>query len=150
MDQKTTTERAYHFQHPKLYAINGIRVTDNLIQFRSIPYAQTPRRFARSILLHHLPNRIGQSSSPYDATKYGPCSIQPQNSIETDVHWNQLPEHPTREQAQDEDCLRLTLTCPVKSFDHALDRIPVVVFIHGGALMIGSGILIPTVSMRPY
>lgn len=73
---------------------------------------------------------------------YGPCSIQPQDSTETDVRWNQLPERPKREQDQAEDCLRLTVTCPRNTLNYASGKIPVIVFLHGGALMIGSGIFL--------
>ncbi|KAL8862426.1 MAG: hypothetical protein Q9178_001436 [Gyalolechia marmorata] len=58
----------------------------------------------------------------------------------TDIRWNQLPEYPQREQEQSEDCMRLTLTCPTSVLDrHTSEPLPVVAFIHGGALMIGSG-----------
>lgn len=142
MDQRRSTERTYQHHHPQLNAIDGNQVTDNLIQFRSMHYAKTPRRFARSVILHQLPTCIGGQSTSYDATSYGPCSIQPQDSIETDVRWNQLPERQTREQDQVEDCLRLTVTCPLNTLNHASGKIPVIVFLHGGALMIGSGIFL--------
>ena len=138
MDQRKSIKRAYQHYHSQLGAINGVQATGDLIQFRSIPYAQIPRRFARSTVLYHLPRSTGQSG-PYDARNDGPCSVQPLNSVETDVRWNQLPECPTREQVQGEDCLRLTLTCPMKTLNHGMNKIPVMVFIHGGALMIGSG-----------
>lgn len=125
--------------HPQLGELIGIRVSEDLIQFRSLPYAQVPRRFARSILLDHLPRNAKDAF--YNATKYGPCSVQPLHSIDTDVRWNQLPEHPRREQEQSEDCLRLTLTCPAINGANSLANLPVVVFVHGGALMIGSGIV---------
>lgn len=146
MDQRRSTKRAYQHHHPQLNAIDGTCVTDHLIQFRSIPYAQTPRRFARSTILRQLPTCIGGQSTSYDAMTYGPCSIQARDSIETDVHWNQLPEHPTRDQIQAEDCLRLTVTCPIHTLDHASGKIPVIVFLHGGALMIGSGIFLQIAS----
>lgn len=125
--------------HPQLGELKGSRVSEDLIQFRSLPYAQVPRRFARSILLDHLPRNAEDAS--YNATNYGPCSVQSLDSIDTDVRWNQLPEHPRREQEQSEDCLRLTLTCPAINGAKAWAALPVVVFVHGGALMIGSGIV---------
>ncbi|KAL8877269.1 MAG: hypothetical protein Q9198_004684 [Flavoplaca austrocitrina] len=121
MEQRKSPNRVYQHHHAQLGPINGVQTTGHLIQFCSIPYARIPRRFARSTLLYQMP------------------SVQPLNSIETDLRWNQLPECPTREQTQAEDCLRLTLTCPLKTLNHAVDKIPVMVFVHGGALMIGSG-----------
>lgn len=130
---------AYQIRHPRLGKINGCQVTQDLIQFRSLPYAQVPRRFARSVPLEHLPQDNADETSCYDATEYGPCSVQPRDSIATDVRWNQLPEFPRREQDQSENCLRITLTCPAKVVDDTLNHLPVVVFVHGGALMVGSG-----------
>lgn len=133
----------YQISHPQLGGIHGRRITDDLIQFRSLPYARIPRRFARSTLVDHLPKEDTGPDCCYDAVNYGPCSVQPLDSIATDVRWNQLPEHPGREQDQSEDCLRLTLTCPATIVDCASSShiLPVVVFLHGGALMIGSGTL---------
>lgn len=125
--------------HPQLGNIKGCQVTHHLIQFRSLPYAQVPRRFARSILLECLSQHPGNPEACYDAAEYGPCSIQSLESIATDVRWNQLPEYPRRDQTQSEDCLRISLTCPTATLKDALAPLPVVVFIHGGAFMIGSG-----------
>lgn len=132
---------AYQFCHPQLGRINGCKVTEDLIQFRSLPYAQIPRRFARSVLLNHLPQVHSDADYCYYAEDYGPCSIQPLDSIATDIRWNQLPEAPGRTQGQSEDCLRLTLTCPATALRPVagVKGLPVVVFVHGGALMIGSG-----------
>lgn len=134
---------AHQFRHPQLGTIKGCRVSEDLIQFRSLPYARIPRRFARSTLLNHLPRIDADANADYfyDGEGYGPCSIQPFDSIATDIRWNQLPEHPGRTQGQSEDCLRLTLTCPATALepDAGSRGLPVVVFVHGGALMIGSG-----------
>lgn len=107
------------------------------MQFRSLLYASIPRRFAPSVLL----GRLSTADSYYDATEYGPCSVQSLDSIETDVRWNQLPNCRWRKQDQSEDCLRMTLTCPATTADGPND-LAVVAFIHGGALVIGSGMLI--------
>ena len=128
--------RNHTFVHAQLGKIRGCRVTYDLVQYRSLPYACVPRRFAHSELLDYLPDADGENSR-YDATEYGPCSIQSLASIDVDVRWNQLPENPRREQCQGEDCLRLTLTTPS---DGSAAALLVVVFLHGGALTIGSGI----------
>lgn len=144
----TMTSTTQQHKHPELGLIDGCRVTRHLIQFRSLPYALVKRRFARSTMLNHLPKALDDLHPSYDATNYGPCSIQSQDSITTDIRWNQLPECPRREQAQSEDCLRLTLTCPASGLDNVSARLPVVMFVHGGALMIGSGTL-PSHSYTP-
>ncbi|KAL8669631.1 MAG: hypothetical protein Q9168_005786 [Polycauliona sp. 1 TL-2023] len=139
MEHRSHTEKGYEHHHPQLNGIKGCRATRSLVQFRSLPYAQTPRRFARSGMVDRLPGATANGSSAYDATKYGPSSVQPRDSVETDIRWNQLPELPKREQDQDEDCLRLTMTCPIDNLNSGPGKIPVMVFLHGGALMIGSG-----------
>ena len=121
---------AERLSHPLLGAIQGIRVHDRLVQFRSLPYGEIPQRFGRSSLLKHLPG-----DKPYDATKVGPQSIQPQNAAHMDAQSNQLPPD-VEEQEQAEDCLRLTITRPK---DVPLTKLPVVVFLHGGAFFLGSG-----------
>lgn len=126
-------------QHPHLGSIRGSLVSDELVQFKSLPYARIPRRFARSVILTELPRNSKDNFPGYDATKRGPCSIQPWDSIETDLRWNQLPARPSQEQLQAEDCLNLTLTLPSTKGDNDLYDLPVVVFLHGGALMVGSG-----------
>ena len=138
----------YHLFHPQLGSIHGCRVTQDLVQFRSVPYAQVPRRFARSEFLNRLPSINEDEVSYYDASKYGPCSIQPSDSIEIDLRWNQLPPTPRREQSQSEDCLRVTLTCPVSALAAGCADLPVIVFVHGGALMTGSGTSDPKKAMR--
>lgn len=128
---------SFSLSHPKLGDLKGSRVGSGLVQFRSLPYARIPRRFAPSVLLDSL----STAKSYYDATEYGPCSIQALDSIETDVRWNQLPNCRWREQGQSEECLRITLTCPETTVEGWND-LPVVAFVHGGALVIGSGMLI--------
>lgn len=130
----------YRYVHPKLGPLFGRQVHDELVQFRSVPYAIVPRRFARAQLLEGLPSKTQSSALCYDASEFGPSSIQPFDSIATDIRWNQLPAYPHRPQAQDEDCLRITLTVPKTALETPnSDAIPIVAFIHGGALLVGSG-----------
>ena len=121
---------AERLSHPLLGAIQGVRVHDRLVQFRSIPYGKISQRFGRSSVLEHLPGE-----KPYDATRLGPQSIQPQNAAHMDTQSNQLPSD-VEEQEQAEDCLRMTITSPK---DLPSKKLPVVVFIHGGAFFLGSG-----------
>lgn len=122
--------------HPLLGAIKGRIICDRLYRCYSLPYASIPRRFAKSELLREPPNHNG--SSIYDATSIGPSSIQlPSGAAQSDAANNQLPTDDVEEQQQNEDCLRLTLTRPLDI--EADSRLPVVVFIHGGAYFLGSG-----------
>ncbi|KAF7194546.1 Para-nitrobenzyl esterase [Pseudocercospora fuligena] len=122
--------------HPILGVIAGKQISPGLVQFRSIPYATVPQRFARGQLLKVLPSE--QDSDYYDASEYGPCSIQQSDYIEQDIKWNQFPAQPTRSQTQSEHCLRVTITVPEFQLASTC-KLPVLAFIHGGALSIGSG-----------
>ncbi|KAL9118840.1 MAG: hypothetical protein Q9187_004604 [Circinaria calcarea] len=127
--------------HPILGPIKGLHIDPLLLQYRAIPYANIPRRFARSIVAHKLPNPTNNPAQPFDATKIGPSSIQPHNAVETDAKLNQLPSDGFSEQDQSEDCLTVTITVPKHVQPSA--RLPVLVFIHGGAFFLGS-------ADRPY
>ena len=122
-------------RHPLLGAIRGTIILDSLYRCYSIPYASSPTRFARSELFRGLPSQ--SQSAIHDATAIGPCSIQLPDAADSDAKNNQLPANHVEAQEQSEDCLRLTLTRPL---DAKLgDKLPVVVFIHGGAFFLGSG-----------
>ncbi|KXT08824.1 hypothetical protein AC579_1893 [Pseudocercospora musae] len=122
--------------HPTLGVIAGKQISPGLVQFRSIPYAAIPQRFARGQLVKLLPSEKG--SDYYDASEFGPCSIQQSDYIEQDIKWNQFPAQPTRSQTHSEDCLRVTITVPECELA-SRHKLPVLAFIHGGALSIGSG-----------
>ncbi|EME46755.1 hypothetical protein DOTSEDRAFT_52156 [Dothistroma septosporum NZE10] len=130
--------------HPKLGEIRGVEANHNLTHFYSLPYASIRQRFARSQLLDSLHGQ--DESGIYDATRLGPCSIQPFHAAKTDADSNQLPSDILGEdQAQSEDCLRVTITVPtVKVAEGATGKkLPVLVFLHGGAFFLNSG-------ERPY
>jgi carboxylesterase type B len=120
--------------HPLLGQIHGKTIqsgTTSLTQYLGIPYASIPKRFSRSTTLSTLP------STPYDATHFGPDSIQPLNATETDASGNQFPHKGFKERPQDENCLYLNITAP--STDGSRSKLPVLVFLHGGAFFLGSG-----------
>ncbi|KAL8852601.1 MAG: hypothetical protein Q9221_002481 [Calogaya cf. arnoldii] len=129
-------------KHPTLGQIKGVQLNKALTQFRSLPYATIKQRFARSQLLDYLPRQHGQEI--YDATHIGPSSIQPFNAAKMDADSNQLLSDIIKEyQPQSEDCLRVTITTPTDNLNHPNTKIPVVVFLHGGAFFLNSG-------ERPY
>lgn len=123
-------------RHPLLGAIRGTIISDKLYRCYSLPYASIPRRFARSEVFQELPNPSG--ATVYDATTIGPSSVQLKDgAAQSDAANNQLPKDDVEEQEQSEDCLRLTLTRPLNVEPGS--RLPVIVFIHGGAFFLGSG-----------
>lgn len=111
------------FQHPRLGGIIGRVLSRDLVQYCSIPYASISQRFARSTVLETLPNK------PYDASKPGPCSIQPLKAVEMDEKSNQLPIE-GEEEEQAEDCLNLNVFAPTSV--SSSEKLPVLCFIHGG------------------
>jgi carboxylesterase type B len=128
-------------EHPVLGPLQGATVAERFTQFRSIPYGRVKQRFARSEVMLDVPRRKRLTTEPapkevYDVTKQGPQSTQPLGSAKMDAESNQLPDD-VEEQDQAEDCLRLTITTPRHATPDS--KLPVVVFIHGGAFFLGSG-----------
>ncbi|KIL92441.1 hypothetical protein FAVG1_04852 [Fusarium avenaceum] len=124
----------YTLNHPNLGNIIGFARDDDVVQFRGIPFASVPGRFRQSIL------RTGQlASQPFDARQ--PGSECPQLVLPFPTYWTGPPPSgfPTlRRPAQDEfNCLNLSITVPRKALESD-QKIPVLVFIHGGAFMGGS------------
>lgn len=98
-------------------------VEDGIAVFRGIPYAAPP--FGDR--LWRLPQEPDPWTDPLDCAEYGPVCPQPVMAGAAAIMG--VPEH------QDEDCLRLNVWAPAgPGGGH-----PVMVWIHGGAYMIGSG-----------
>jgi para-nitrobenzyl esterase len=103
-------------------AVQG-RVKDGIVDFRGIPYAAPP--------VGDLRFRPPQPAQPWsgvlDATRFGPMAPQNQGAME--AMFGAPP------QAMDEDCLTLNIWTP--ACDDA--KRPVMVWIHGGAFLFGTG-----------
>jgi para-nitrobenzyl esterase len=91
----------------------GLQV-GGLRAFLGIPFGSVPQRFAPS-------QRAEPWSGTLDATRYGPACPQADNG---------LASHDT----QDENCLTLDVYTP----DDSRTKLPVMVFIHGGAFVAGA------------
>ncbi|EAT85233.2 hypothetical protein SNOG_07767 [Parastagonospora nodorum SN15] len=105
--------------------MTGLISPENVVQFRAIPYATIPARFARSILKTDL-------DGTQDFTKHGggplPGDIIPPASSES-------------------ACLILQLAIPLALLqdpDHA-SKLPVLVYFHGGGFVLGG--LSPSLSI---
>ncbi|KAL9088552.1 MAG: hypothetical protein Q9159_003042 [Coniocarpon cinnabarinum] len=127
----TRTQTHIH-THPDLGCLQGTQhlhpqTNHSLCQsYTSIPYALPPRRFRRATALprnHHY----GTPSHPYDAT--APCPVSPQPAFPGTVA---SPD----ESSQSENCLNLSVYVP--SSPAPKEGWPILIFIHGGWLQIGT------------
>lgn len=95
--------------------------TDGVRSFKGIPYALPPVGALRWVPPMAMPRWTG----PRDASQFGPACVQPHSTVASVYSADPLPTS--------EDCLTLNIWTPAKA-DHA----PVLVWIHGGALVTGS------------
>ncbi|KIV94100.1 hypothetical protein PV10_05255 [Exophiala mesophila] len=117
--------------HPELGKFR-VTSTKGVIQFLGVKYATLRNRFGEPV----LHNGAGASSDNV-ATEQGPCCINAPDACERefDLIQQKLPLD-AEFQMSDTECLRLNITTPEVQ---ALRPLPVLVFVHGGALRTGSG-----------
>jgi carboxylesterase type B len=142
-------------QHAKLGPLKCLHDTPtSLIKVLGLPYGTISQRFARSQLCEaikdHPSSQTRYKEGIFDATTPGPSSIQPFGSVKSDALNIPLPtENLPEDEEQSEDCLNLSIHTPsfaINLSDQAFKstaKLPVMVFIHGGAYFLGSG-------NRPY
>ena len=113
--------------------LSGIRSSDGLKQFFHIPYAKPP--------LGELRWRPPQPAEPWtgvrDASKAGPACMQVP-AQEGEFFGEALDE------GMDEDCLHLNIWSRAETPN---EKLPVMVWIHGGALITGEGAAYPGVEL---
>ncbi|KAL4986281.1 Alpha/Beta hydrolase protein [Aspergillus falconensis] len=111
----------------------GVQLEDKYPQpvdaFLGIPYARPPVGDLRFRPAEKLP----ESTETIDASKYGPTA--PGKAL--------LPGGPALEQS--EDCLSVNIFRPSKS--HMAEKLPVAIYVHGGAYNRGSAAMHKTASM---
>ena len=111
--------------------IEGVADTDGLKRYLGIPYAAAPvkeRRWAPPAPVEAWPGVLG-------AGRYRSKCVQPKEPNEFYRAGGATPGD-----SMDEDCLHLNVWTRATSTD---DRLPVMVWIHGGALVWGAGELYP-------
>ncbi|KAL6708237.1 hypothetical protein ACN47E_003421 [Coniothyrium glycines] len=138
--------------HARLGAVRCVQDSQtSLVKVLGLPYGTISQRFARAKLSSQLPNHHAQGSHGpiFDATRPGPSSIQPWGSVKSDASNIPLPtDKLPDDEEQSEDCLNLSIHLPQECLDDTISirqdaKLPVLVFIHGGAFFLGS-------ANRPY
>jgi carboxylesterase type B len=141
--------------HAKLGSLKCLHdTTTSLTKVLGLPYGTISQRFARSQLCSniddHPRSHARHKDNVFDATFPGPSSIQPFGSVKSDASNIPLPtDDMPEDEEQSEDCLNLSIHLPPAAFKNsgknlnAEAKLPVLVFIHGGAYFLGS-------ANRPY
>lgn len=111
--------------------INGfINPTTNVANFLNIPYARIPGRFREARLINPR-KEVGI----IDATKYGPCCPQPFDVIH-DLTSHLYPKVIDASKSAEFTCLSINVYAPPSALT-SKERLPVLVWIHGGAFTYG-------------
>jgi carboxylesterase type B len=114
--------------------IGGVYSLAQIASFLGIPFAKFPERFRQGKLVD-----VEDLQREFDATKYGPRCPQPLNGGRE--RRNHLFEGIVPSSAfptSEFDCLRLNIYTPRRSAESP-DKLPVVVWIHGGGFLFGDG-----------
>jgi len=119
--------------HPQLGNIKGVVPLRGVHQFRSLPYARIPYRFADPVLADSL-----GTNGTFDATKFGPIAPQPDDAEKQEfvTPKERIPHEPL---IQDEfKCCNLNISLPTGARGQNEKGLPVMVWFHGGSFMLGS------------
>lgn len=133
----------YRYSHPVLGDLKGrlstqpiISSTAEVVQFRSIPFATVSARFRLAQgPLDSIPEKYDNRPSR-DFTQYGyacPQIEQPRDAGGGDHGQDDVRKY------DEFACLNCTVTVPRKALEGRLKDLPVMVYIHGGAITEGAG-----------
>ncbi|KAK2006318.1 carboxylesterase [Colletotrichum eremochloae] len=120
---------AQQFEHPVIGTVDGV-ASDGVIQFLGIKYANLNHWFDNAQLVQY-------NGSGLNATRYGPQVVSDPAGVNQEhlIIQKAIPvtEFPGLSSTE---CLNLNLTVPLEAKDS--QKLPVLVFIHGGGFAIGS------------
>ena len=132
--------------HPQLGDLTGRLVTPNhfpnypVVQFRSIPYATAPKRFAPSVPLADIPSTFDHRPHR-DFTQFGAACPQTaaMNPMWFDAYGGPLEDDHNLE-FDEFTCLNLTISVPESQLATSTEKkLPVMIYIHGGGAQEGIG-----------
>ncbi|KAH8649974.1 Alpha/Beta hydrolase protein [Xylariales sp. PMI_506] len=114
-----------------LGVVEGLAFDQGVSQYVGIPYANLAKRWTRSVLNTSWPNDF------HDGTKLGTMAPQPPEYTAPDpiIPVGDIPHHGTAEE-DEMKCLVVNVTAPPIEPGK---KYPVMVYIHGGSLLYGSG-----------
>ncbi|KAF3924525.1 Acetylcholinesterase [Orbilia brochopaga] len=116
--------------HPTLGVLEGSQKDPCIYQYLGLKYAEIPSRFSESV--PHTP----KSAS---AVSYGPQAPQGPDTCEGEFKLigSKLPLEDVVNSISEAECLTLNITVPVSQTE-TYKNLPVLVWIHGGNLQLGS------------
>lgn len=129
-----STFRTQSFTHPQLGSMTGRLPTPRIAQFRSIPFARIPGRFRQSTVITEF-----DEAESRDFTSYGVVCPQSGHTEVNAMGGPLLGDSETELKYDEFSCLNLTIAAPTDGLGGGKDLIPVMVYVHGGALKEGMG-----------
>ncbi|KAI1027551.1 hypothetical protein LB504_011656 [Fusarium proliferatum] len=122
----------FTLNHTRLGNIQGFKVDDQgVVQFLGVQYATIAHRLAAPVLKIDYGGKI-------DATRRGPTVVRP--PLACDIEFGLIQkalDKPDDRPMSDLDGLTLDITVPEATLNENNAKLPVLVFIHGGAFIIG-------------
>jgi len=129
----TTKGKHIALSHHQLGPIKGLVPVPGVHQFRSLPYATIPHRFADPVLVKSF-----GTDGTFDATEFGPVAPQPEDA-EYQEFVTEKEHIPHKDLVQDEfKCTNLNVSVPTGDRKEGGNLLPVMVWFHGGSFMLGA------------
>ncbi|KLO92837.1 Uncharacterized protein LW93_3991 [Fusarium fujikuroi] len=123
---------AFTLNHTRLDDIQGLKLDDQgVVQFLGVQYATIAHRLAAPVLKSDYGGKI-------HATRRGPTVVRP--PLACDIEFGLIQKalnKPDDRPMSDLDGLTLDITVPEATLNENNAKLPVLVFIHGGAFIIG-------------
>ncbi|KAF2444556.1 carboxylesterase [Karstenula rhodostoma CBS 690.94] len=108
------------------------KYADGVVQYLGIPYATLKNQLS-------APEMVFSYKSVVDATEYGPRAPAPDTSLfEQQFLIQSVIDDTPSPRMSGTECLNLNITVPSSIDPESVNKLPVMVFIHGGGFLMGS------------